>query len=287
MTTTPTLSWLSDPSVFAVHRLPAHSDHRYYAALEEAKRGGPMAMRHELNGSWKFHYSPNPASRPEHFHGNDFDCSGWEHITVPGHIQLQGYGRPQYVNTMYPWDGSNDIRPPDIPMDRNPEGSYVKSFRVPKSMASKPLYISFQGVESAFYVWLNGEFVGYSEDSFTPAEFELTPYVRDGENKLAVAVYQRSTGSWLEDQDFWRMSGIFRDVYLYTVPDIRAGGLITNRNVRAETIDNRAVRRYRRAVFCAARNFPLRQSNIDRMTCTMEKHGEKEDERARRVHATE
>ncbi|WP_309122532.1 glycoside hydrolase family 2 TIM barrel-domain containing protein [Paenibacillus sp.] len=220
MTRTPALSWLADPSIFAVHRLPARSDHRYYATLEEAKRGGPMRMRHELNGSWKFHYAPNPASRPERFHETDFDCSGWGNITVPGHIQLQGFGRPQYVNTMYPWDGANDIRPPEIPMDRNPVGSYAKTFRVPDTMASKPLYISFQGVESAFYVWLNGAFVGYSEDSFTPAEFELTPYVRDGENKLAVAVYQRSTGSWLEDQDFWRMSGIFRDVYLYTVPDI-------------------------------------------------------------------
>src|SRR5699024_9330687 len=131
-----------------------------------------------------------------------------------------GYGKPQYVNTMYPWDGIEYIQPPEIPVHDNAVGSYVKTFHVPGNMKDMPLYISFQGVESAFYVWLNGEFVGYSEDSFTPAEFELTPFVTDGENKLAVEVYQRSTGSWLEDQDFWRFSGIFRDVYLYSKPAI-------------------------------------------------------------------
>ena len=216
----PTINWLTDVSVFAVNRLPAHSDHLYYETLEEAKCSSFMNMRHDLNGDWKFSYSINPNSRPEHFYKVDFSCAGWGDITVPGHIQLQGYGTPQYVNTMYPWDGQNDIRPPEIPTDHNPVGSYVKYFSIPENMKNKPLYISFQGVESAFYVWLNGEFVGYSEDSFTPSEFELSPFVRDGENKLAIEVYQRSTGSWLEDQDFWRFSGIFRDVYLYTVPEV-------------------------------------------------------------------
>lgn len=218
ISTIPELSWLSDVSVFEVNRLPAHSDHKYYGTMAEAKKAGPMAMRFDLNGIWKFSFAVNPDSRPEHFYQIDFSCSGWEDITVPGHIQLQGYGKPQYVNTMYPWDGFNDIRPPEIPMDRNPVGSYAKNFQLPEEMKNKPVYISFQGVESAFYVWLNGKFVGYSEDSFTPAEFELTPYLLEGENKLAVEVYQRSTGSWLEGQDFWRLSGIFRDVYLYTVP---------------------------------------------------------------------
>ncbi|WP_244440935.1 glycoside hydrolase family 2 TIM barrel-domain containing protein [Neobacillus jeddahensis] len=220
MKTVPTLDWLSDLSVFAVNRLPAHSDHHYYETMVEAKNAGAMKWRHELNGNWKFTYSVNPFNRPAHFFQSEFDCSGWGDILVPGHIQLQGYGKPQYVNTMYPWDGHNDIRPPEIPADHNPVGSYVKMFTVPAHMQDKPLFISFQGVESAFYVWLNGEFIGYSEDSFTPSEFELTPYLQKGENKLAVEVYQRSTGSWLEDQDFWRLSGIFRDVYLYTVPEI-------------------------------------------------------------------
>lgn len=216
----PSLNWLSNVNTFAVNRLPAHSDHLYYESMEEAVQAKPMTMRHELNGNWKFHYSGNPALRPEEFYRLDFSCSNWENITVPGHIQLQGYGQPQYVNKMYPWDGHQEILPPEIPVDDNPVGSYVKSFDLPKNMKNKPVYISFQGVESAFYVWLNGEFVGYSEDSFTPAEFELTPFLTVGENKLAVEVYQRSTGSWLEDQDFWRLSGIFRDVYLYTVPEI-------------------------------------------------------------------
>jgi beta-galactosidase len=220
MTIDPKINWLTDLNVFAVNRLPAHSDHLYYETVEDAKSAAPMSMRHELNGNWKFNYSVNPDNRPEQFYQLDFNCGGWGDITVPGHIQLQGYGKPQYVNTMYPWDGHNDIRPPEIPIDNNPVGSYVLMFNVPAQMESKPVYISFQGVESAFYVWLNGKFVGYSEDSFTPTEFELTPFLTEGENKLAVEVYQRSTGSWLEDQDFWRFSGIFRDVYLYTVPEI-------------------------------------------------------------------
>ncbi|MFC0272866.1 glycoside hydrolase family 2 TIM barrel-domain containing protein [Metabacillus herbersteinensis] len=218
MTLNPNINWLTDVNVFAVNRLLAHSSHVYYETMEEAKKAAPMKMRHNLNGNWKFHYAINPTNRPEPFYQLDYECDSWNDIIVPGHIQLQGYGKPQYVNTMYPWDGHNDIRPPEIPTDHNPVGSYVKFFHVPDNMKENPVYLSFQGVESAFYVWLNGKFVGYSEDSFTPAEFELTPFLQEGENKLAVEVYQRSTGSWLEDQDFWRFSGIFRDVYLYTVP---------------------------------------------------------------------
>lgn len=220
--TSASLDWLSDVSVFAVNRLPAHSDHKYYATMKEAQRKEDMSWRHSLNGAWKFHYAVNPASRPVNFYMPSFSCEGWNSITVPGHIQLQGYGQPQYVNTMYPWDGHEELRPPQISSDHNPVGSYATTFEVPGNMTGKPLFISFQGVETAFYVWLNGEFVGYGEDSFTPSEFELTPFVKEGDNKLAVEVYQRSTGSWLEDQDFWRFSGIFRDVYLYTVPEVHA-----------------------------------------------------------------
>jgi beta-galactosidase len=220
MTVTPKLDWLSDTSVFAVNRLPAHSDHEYYETVIEAQKRRTMALRHDLNGNWKFHYAINPATRPQDFYKLDYECASWNDITVPGHIQLQGYGKPQYANTMYPWDGHHHLRPPEVSADDNPVGSYVKYFHVPENFKGKPVYISFQGVESAFYLWLNGEFVGYSEDSFTPAEFDLTPYLQEGENKLSVEVYQRSTGSWLEDQDFWLFSGIFRDVYIYTVPDI-------------------------------------------------------------------
>jgi len=221
----PSLDWLSDASVFRVNRLDAHSDHRYYRTLEEAEAGGEMKLRRSLNGDWKFSYAVNPAERAQGFYRTDYSNEGWGDIRVPGHIQLQGFGSPQYVNTMYPWDGLSAVRPPEIPQDCNPVGSYVKAFDLPAGMAGQPVYISFQGVESAFYVWLNGVFVGYSEDSFTPAEFELTPYIHEGENKLAVEVYQRSTGSWLEDQDFWRFSGIFREVYLYTVPKLHVRDL--------------------------------------------------------------
>lgn len=205
----PSLAWLSDPGIFAVGRMPAHSDHRYYATIREAEWLGEMPWRRSLNGSWKFSYAHNAKERQADFYKMDVSCRGWDDIEVPGHIQLQGYGQPQYVNTMYPWDGVEFLRPPMISEYHNPVGSYVKYFDVPAGWQQRPLYISFQGVESAFYVWLNGEFVGYGEDSFTPSEFDLTPYLAEGENKLAVEVYQRSTGSWLEDQDFWRFSGIF------------------------------------------------------------------------------
>ncbi|WP_138494798.1 glycoside hydrolase family 2 TIM barrel-domain containing protein [Paenibacillus pinistramenti] len=223
----PQLAWLSDPAVFRVNRVDAHSDHRYYRTMEEAEAGEPMGMRFSLNGGWKFNYAVNAAARPEAFYQTDYSTEGWNEIQVPGHIQLQGYGHPQYVNTMYPWDGLDAVRPPEIPQEQNTVGSYVKMFELPADFrsSSSPVYISFQGVESAFYVWLNGHFVGYSEDSFTPSEFDLTPYLQEGRNKLAVEVFQRSTGGWLEDQDFWRFSGIFREVYLYTVPEIHVQDL--------------------------------------------------------------
>src|SRR5699024_10866409 len=164
-------------------------------------------------------------SRVKDFYKLDYDTAGCDIILIPGHIQLQGYVKPHYVNKMYPWDGHEDLTPPNIPVEHNPVGSYVKTFTIPDHFEEKPLFISFQGVETAFYLWMNGEFVGYSEDSFTPADVDLTPFITSGENKLAVEVYLRSTGSWLEDQDFWRFSGIFRDVYLYSKPKLHVDDL--------------------------------------------------------------
>jgi len=212
------LSWLSDPQVFAVNRKAAHSDHLYYETLEEAQLGGAMPLRQSLNGTWRFSYAPNPALRVKDFYKADFDCRGFASIQVPGHIQLQGYDRNQYINTQYAWDGLEFLRPPQISEISNPVASYVRWFTVDEALQGKPVSICFDGVEVAFYVWLNGQFVGYSEDSFTPAEFDLMPYLREGENKLAVEVYKRSSAAWIEDQDFWAFSGIFRDVYLYAVP---------------------------------------------------------------------
>lgn len=214
----PRLTWLEDPEVFAVNRKEAHSDHVYYENTEEMVLGADMPLRQSLNGTWYFSYAKNPTVRVKDFYKKDFDCRMFDSIEVPGHIQTQGYDRCQYINTMYPWDGIEYLRPPMVSKEYNPVGSYVKYFVLEKNLQDKPVFVSFQGVETAFYVWLNGVFIGYSEDSFTPAEFELTPYLQDGENKLAVEVYKRSSASWLEDQDFWRFSGIFRDVYLYAVP---------------------------------------------------------------------
>ncbi len=208
----PTLSWLSDPEIFEVNRERAHSDHSYKT------KGGDL--RQSLNGIWKFNYCEHPDDRPADFYKADYDVTAFDEIKVPGHIQLQGYDRPQYVNTQYPWEGHEKLLPPQMPQKRNPVGSYVRFFNVDEALLGKETYISFQGVETAFYVWLNGKFVGYSEDSFTPSEFNITPYLKEKGNKLAVEVYRYSTASWLEDQDFWRFSGIFRDVYLYAVPEI-------------------------------------------------------------------
>ncbi|MGL4373099.1 MAG: glycoside hydrolase family 2 TIM barrel-domain containing protein, partial [Turicibacter sp.] len=211
---------LQNPEVFKINRLEAHSDHRYYETLKQAITKEEMTWRSSLNGEWLFKYSENLLNRPLGFEAPESTCEEFDKIQVPGHIQLQGYDKPHYVNSQYPWDGHEELVPPFIPVKYNPVGSYVKYFEVPATWENQDVCISFQGVETAFNIWCNGKYVGYSEDSFTPSEFDLTPFIkREGENKLAVQVYKYSTGSWLEDQDFWRLSGIFRDVYLYTIPE--------------------------------------------------------------------
>ena len=215
----PSLDWLENPEVFRVNRVDAHSDHWFYEKMEDLQLEDEMPLKQNLNGKWRFSYSENPSLRLKDFYKEDFDVSGFDYIEVPGHIQLQGYDKCQYINTMYPWEGHDELRPPHISKTYNPVGSYVTFFEVKEELKGKDTFISFQGVETAFYVWVNGEFVGYSEDTFTPSEFNITNYLRQGENKLAVEVYKRSSASWIEDQDFWRFSGIFRDVYLYAIPE--------------------------------------------------------------------
>ncbi|GEP62295.1 beta-galactosidase [Clostridium beijerinckii] len=215
----PSLDWLEDPEIFRVNRIDAHSDHWFYEKVEDVKLEDAMPLKQNLNGKWRFSYSENPSLRIKEFYKDEFDINGFDYIEVPGHIQIQGYDKCQYINTMYPWEGHDELRPPHISKTYNPVGSYVTFFEVKDELKNKQTFISFQGVETAFYVWVNGEFVGYSEDTFTPSEFDITDYLREGENKLAVEVYKRSSASWIEDQDFWRFSGIFRDVYLYAVPE--------------------------------------------------------------------
>jgi len=201
------MRYLSNPEVFKVNRLEAHSNHKYSIEGKEAVVS--------LNGTWDFSFC-----NEENF----------GKIEVPGHIELQGYGAPQYVNTMYPWDGRENLTPGDVPKE-NTYGVYKKELEIPDSWKKEPIFISFQGVESAFELYLNDEFIGYSEDTFTPSEFDLTPYIKDGKNELKVKVYKWCSGSWLEDQDFWRFSGIFRDVYLYTIPKIHIRDLFLRSSI--------------------------------------------------------
>ncbi len=210
---------VKDPGYFRDGRMDAHSDHAYYAS-ESDMLNGCSEFTESLNGVWKFHYAKRYESAVPGFEKEDYSCRDWDDIRVPAHIQMEGYDAPQYANTQYPWEGREDIRPGEVPEHFNPTASYVKYFTVPERMIGRRVFISFQGAESGLALWLNGAFVGYSEDTFTPSEFELTDYIKEGENKLAAQVFKWTASSWCEDQDFYRFSGIYRDVYLYTVPDV-------------------------------------------------------------------
>ncbi len=233
---TPQLNWLDDPEVFRVNMLPAHSDHRFYgteADFEEKKDN----LYQSLNGEWQFFWSKNASQRPAEFYREDFDLSGFGTIPVPCHIEMAGFDRIHYINTMYPWEGHLYRRPAYSlegvgsehgqfsQAEYNPVGSYRKQFDLNKELLGKRICISFEGVEQAMYIWLNGQFVGYGEDSFTPSDFDLTPYIREKGNVLAVEVHKRSTAAYLEDQDFFRFSGIFRNVTLYAKPKLHVEDL--------------------------------------------------------------
>lgn len=226
--------WNNNPEIFQLNRIPAHASMMSYSSLEEALAGDKSASARylSLNGIWKFAFAEVPEKRIHNFYQTDFDAGSWADMPVPSHWQFHGFDYPQYTNIRYPWAESEpDLLPPFAPTKYNPVGSYIRTFNVPESWNGQPVYLSFQGVESAFYVWLNGELVGYSEDTFTPAEFDITPYLIEGENKLAVEVYRWCDASWLEDQDFWRLSGIFRDVYLYTKPKVNISDFFVRTNL--------------------------------------------------------
>lgn len=208
---------IKNPEIFEQNRLAAHSDHVCYKnELEKIK--GKSSLRYDMNGLWKFAYAKNQSLAPCGFEADDYDCKDWDEIRVPAHIQMEGYDVPIYTNTTYPWEADESIKPGEVPEIFNPVASYVKYFTIPENMKNKRVCISFQGVESGFALWLNGHYVGYSEDTFDPSDFELTDYIVEGENKLAVRVWKWTSSSWCEDQDFYRFSGIFRDVFLYVVP---------------------------------------------------------------------
>ena len=221
------IRWLDDPQVFRVNRLDAHSDHKFYENKEDYKKQD-QRLKQSLNGIWKFHYSVNALERPADFYQKWFNCKNFDEMKVPQHIELAGYDKIHYINTMYPWEGHIYRRPAGYGKEKgkgmfsqaeyNPVGSYIRKFDLNDGLRGKRIILSFEGVEQAFYVWVNGEFVGYAEDSFTVSEFDITSYVKDKDNLLAVEVHKRSTAAFLEDQDFFRFFGIFRSVELYAKP---------------------------------------------------------------------
>ncbi|MGB9906225.1 MAG: glycoside hydrolase family 2 TIM barrel-domain containing protein [Candidatus Saccharicenans sp.] len=211
-----------NPRVFAINKEAPQATFISFPDLKQALSQEPRKSRwyKSLNGRWKFHWVPKPADRPLDFWQPGYDDSRWDEIDVPANWEINGYGLPIYVNSDYEFAPRNP-QPPRIPPDNNPVGSYRQKFTVPDDWKDKEVFIHFGAVKSAFYLWVNGQKVGYSQDSKTPAEFRITPYLKPGENLLALEVYRFSDGSYLECQDFWRISGIERDVYLYTVPKIR------------------------------------------------------------------
>lgn len=213
-----TLPEWQDPQVVEVNREQPHATRFSFEsrqkALQQARSRSDNFL--SLNGTWKFRYSDSPKERPETFYKPSYSVRGWDDIQVPCNWELKGYGIPIYVNVDYEW--TSDPRPPEVPTEHNPVGSFRRDFRIPGNWSGKKIYIHFGAVKSAFYLWINGEKVGYSQGSKTPAEFDITPYVKHGKNTVAVEVYRWSDGSWLECQDFWRISGIERDVYLEARP---------------------------------------------------------------------
>ncbi|QEN04099.1 beta-galactosidase [Thiospirochaeta perfilievii] len=214
--------WISSPERFQINRLPA----KYFGFSYDNK---DCALNNDiyntnrvklLNGKWSFKLVSKPTDRDRDFYKMDYDTSSWDKIDVPGNWQMLGYDYPQYTNVVYPWVGNEDVKEGHAPVEYNPVGSYVTTFDLPKNFKDNPVYISFLGVESAFYLYINGQCIGYSEDSFTSADFDLTPYLKEKNNKLAVEVFRWCDSSWLEDQDFWRLSGIFRDVILFSTPKV-------------------------------------------------------------------
>ncbi len=214
----PTLDWLDNPEVFAVNRLPAHSDHSFFVCSE----GRKMRPLQSLDGTWRFLWGKQPSAVPGNFYETGFDLeeNGFSRIEVPGSMEMQGYDRIHYTNSRYPWEGHHVLRPPMTDHEFNPVGLYVRDIRIDEALQNQKLFISFQGVEQAFYLWVEGQFIGYAEDSFTPSEFDITEAAAGKEViRIAVRVHKRSSAAWIEDQDFFRFSGIFRSVYLYAKPD--------------------------------------------------------------------
>ena len=239
------IKWLDDPKIFRVNQLPAHSDHPYFKNYREWQNNR-SSFKQSLNGKWQFHFSKDPQSRPIDFYKTDFDSSSFDTIPVPSEIELNGYAQNQYINTLYPWEGKI-FRRPAYALSKNDKeegsfskgkdntvGSYIKHFDLKPELKNHKIHIMFEGAERAMYVYLNGHFIGYAEDSFTPSEFDLTEYIKEKDNVLAVEVFKHSTASWLEDQDMFRFSGLFRSVELLAIPETH----LTDLDLKPTVSDN-------------------------------------------------
>lgn len=228
------LARVADPRFVSDRRMPAHSDHRWFRDADEA-RSGTSGYEQLLSGTWRFHYAPSPAESVPGFEAADFDASGWDEIPVPAHIQLHGYDRPQYVNVQYPWDGHEQVEPGQIPTRFNPVASYLRDVTLDRPLEpGERVSVVFEGAESAIAVWCNGHYVGYATDSFTPSEFDVTDALVPGVNRLAAQVIKWSSGSWLEDQDMYRFSGLFRDVVLKRRPAVHVEDLRVRTELAAD-----------------------------------------------------
>lgn len=226
----PNIEWLDDPEVFRVGQLSAHSDHKFYLNYDELAVQNSCLIQ-SLNGEWRFKYAKEPQHRSRGFWQKDYKLSGFNTISVPQHIEFAGYDKFQYINIMYGWEGQVQRLPAytegqTVPVGSfskgmdNAVGSYIKKFDLNSELFDRPIRIRFDGVEQAMFVWLNGSFIGYAEDSFTPSEFDLTPFIQKKDNVLAVEVFKRSSAAFLEDQDFFQFFGIFRNVTLIATPKL-------------------------------------------------------------------
>ncbi|MDH6624627.1 beta-galactosidase [Streptomyces sp. LBL] len=218
--------WNGHIDVFRLGAEPAHTTLMPYQDVRQALAADRTRSpyRLSLDGTWKFAYADRPDDRDIDFHRTDVDDRDWDTIPVPSAWQLHGYDRPIYINITYPWWGPNgqgeEAQPPAVPTRYNPVGQYRRTFTVPRDWSGRRTFLHFEGVKSAHYVWINGELVGYHEDSYDPAEYDITPHLKPGTNQIAVEVYRYSDGDWLEDQDMIRLSGIFRSVHLYSTPAV-------------------------------------------------------------------
>jgi beta-galactosidase len=223
-------------TIISVNREPAHATLIPYAKVENALNGIRTESEYyfSMNGPWKFKFIENYQGSNMEFYSESFDIGQWKDISVPGSWQLQGYDIPIYTNIKYPF---RPVDPPNIPDDMNPVGLYKREFNIPEDWEERQVFLHFDGVKSAFYLWINGTEVGYSQGSATPAEFNITQYLKEGTNSVAVQVFRWSDGSYLEDQDAWRLSGIYRDVYLYSTPSLHIRDFAVTTNLDEEYIN--------------------------------------------------